>query len=211
MVQAVIFDFDMTLVDSVYAITRGLNKMADHFNLSKVDENDTRRVMSLSAKDFWRTLWGYHDEAWTDYFLKVVAIEEGSYLEPAPGAEELLKQLKSEGKSLGLATNRGDAWGPLASLGLGPYFDTAVCANDVVNSKPAPDMLLMVMEQMQVDPADTVFVGDSISDMEAAARAGLRGLGLTDGGTSKEDLLKAGAWLVRRNLDELREFLCSPY
>ncbi|MDL2259755.1 HAD family hydrolase [Deltaproteobacteria bacterium OttesenSCG-928-K17] len=211
MVQTVIFDFDMTLVDSIYAITRGLNKMAAHFNLRQVDDSDTRRVMSLPPKDFWSTLWGPHDEAWTDYFLKHVAAEEGDYLEPAPGATDLLSRLRAEGKSLGLATNRHDAWGALASVGLGKYFDTAIGAGDVAEGKPAPDMLLAIMEQMQSDPGETVFIGDSVSDMQAAVRAGIRGAGVTDGGTSREDLLKAGAWQVRQNLSELSDFLCSPY
>ncbi len=203
MVKAVIFDFDMTLVNSVQAITRGLNKMAAHFNLRPVDENDTRRVMSLEAKDFWSALWGGYDKAWQDFFLAEVAAQERHYLEVTPGAAAVLERLKKGGLSLALATNRDNAWAALASIGLARYFDTAVGSGDVSRGKPAPDMLLLAMDQMRADPAQTFYIGDAVFDMQAAARAGIRGVGVLEGGTPREDLLRAGAWQVRENLRDL--------
>ncbi|MDR0881665.1 MAG: HAD family hydrolase [Candidatus Adiutrix sp.] len=207
MIQTVIFDFDLTLVDSVYAITCGLNKMARHFNLPPVDEDDTRRVMSLEAKDFWFNLWGCYDEAWKDFFIHEVSANEGEHLQLTPGALKLVRRLKSEGLGLALATNRDNAWAALASIGLAQYFDTAVGVADVARGKPAPDMLLMVMDQMQTDPGHSLYIGDAISDMEAAARAGIRGVGILEGGQSREDLIRAGAWQVRENLNDLDDIL----
>ena len=207
MVRTIIFDFDMTLVDSIYAITRGLNKMAEHFNLRQVDENDTRRVMSLEAKDFWKTLWGYDDPAWRDYFVKAVAGQEKNYLEVSPGAVELLRRLRNKGFGVGLATNRDNAWYALASIGLAKYFDTAVGSRDVSRGKPSPDMLLLAMNQMGADPGQTVYIGDSPYDMEAASKAGVRAVGVLEGGTSREDLLAAGAWQVRPTLNDLDDIL----
>jgi haloacid dehalogenase superfamily, subfamily IA, variant 3 with third motif having DD or ED/haloacid dehalogenase superfamily, subfamily IA, variant 1 with third motif having Dx(3-4)D or Dx(3-4)E len=203
MVRTVIFDFDMTLVDSIYAITRGLNKMARHFNLPAVVESDTRRVMSFPAKDFWRNLWGYHDEAWNEYFVNEVASQEKNYLELTPGALETLKKLKRQGLSLALATNRDNAWAALASMGLARYFDTAVGSADVAQGKPAPDMILMAMGQLNADPGRTLYVGDAVFDMEAANRAGIRAVGVLEGGTSRAELIRAGAWQVRENLGDL--------
>lgn len=203
MVRTVIFDFDMTLVDSIYAITRGLNKMARHFNLPAVSESDTRRVMSFQAKDFWRNLWGYHDVAWNDYFVNEVAAQESNYLELAPGALETLMKLKRNGLGLALATNRDNAWAALASMGLASYFDTAVGSGDVAQGKPAPDMILMAMGQLNADPGRTLYVGDAVFDMEAANRAGIRAVGLLEGGTSRDELIRAGAWQVRETLGDL--------
>lgn len=203
MVKAVIFDFDMTLVDSIYAITLGLNKMAHHFNLPKVDESDTRRVISYPAKEFWLKLWGYHNEEWNAYFLSEVASHESNYLELTPGALKTLKKLKRKGLSLAMVTNRDNAWGALASMGLASYFDTAVGSRDVANGKPAPDMLKVAMSQMNAEPGQTLYIGDSVFDMQAANRAGVRAVGMLLGGTSKEELIKAGAWLVRDTLNDL--------
>ncbi len=207
MLRTVIFDFDMTLVDSICAITRGLNQMADHFGLTRVNENDTRRVMSLEAREFWSTLWGHHDDAWQEFFLREVAKNEKNYLEITPGAVELLEKMKTAGLGLGLATNRTNAWSALTSIGLASYFDAAVGSGDVTRGKPAPDMLLLALDRLGADAAHTIYIGDAVFDMEAAARAGIRGVGLVEGGTSREDLLKAGAWQVRDNLRDLDDLL----
>ena len=207
MVRTVIFDFDMTLVDSIYAITRGLNKMAEHFNLRRVDESDTRRVISLEAKEFWKALWGREDPAWRDYFVTAVAGQEKNYLEVAPGAVDLLRRLKDEGFGVGLATNRDNAWYALGAIGLAKYFDTAVGSRDVPRGKPSPDMILMAMEQMGASPGQTIYVGDSPYDMQAASKAGIRAVGVLEGGTSRADLLAAGAWQVRPTLSDLDDIL----
>lgn len=211
MFQTIIFDFDMTLVNSINAITIGLNKMARHFGLPPVHESDTRRVMSSEAKNFWRNLWGYHDEAWNDFFLNEVADQEKFYLEIAPGAVDLLAALKNEGRHIGLATNRSDAWQALSSIGLSVYFDEAVGSGEVAQGKPAPDMLLLIMDKLKADPSTTLYIGDAPVDMEAARRGGIRGVGILAGGSSKEELLKAGAWQVRPTIKDLGRLLnCRP-
>lgn len=207
MAQTVIFDFDMTLVDSIRAITRGLNKIAARFNLPPVDESDTHRVMSLATVDFWTALWGRYDEEWSRYFVAEVAQDEKKHLEMAPGTEDFLKDLKAAGMQLALATNRDDAWQALGSAGLAAYFDTAVGCQDVPRPKPAPDMLLLVMEQLKAEPGRTIYIGDAVFDMKAAGAAGIRAIGLTQGGVDRETLLAAGAWQVRDTLLEARPLL----
>jgi HAD superfamily hydrolase (TIGR01509 family) len=207
MLRTVIIDFDLTLVDSIDAITRGLNQMADHFGLRRVDANDTRRVMSLAVREFWSTLWGDYDDAWEEFFLREVDRNESQYLVIYPGVVEFLEKAKAAGLSLGLATNRGNAWSALTAVGLAAYFDAAVGSGDVARGKPAPNMLLMALNRLGADAASTIYVGDAVFDMEAAARAGIRGVGLTEGGTSREDLSKAGAWQVRDKFRDLDEFI----
>lgn len=207
MAQTVILDFDMTLVDSIRAITRGLNKIAERFGLRHVNAGDTRRVISLPAKSFWSALWGRYEEEWSRYFLAEVSKEEKNYLEITPGAKELLRDLKAAGIQVALATNRDDAWRALASIDLAGYFDTAVGSLDVPRGKPAPDMLLLVMEQLRAEPGRCIYIGDSAFDMEAAAAAGIRAIGLTQGGLDRAALLAAGAWQVRDKLAESRDLL----
>lgn len=207
MAQTVILDFDMTLVNSIRAITRGLNKIAERFGLSPVDESDTHKVMSLPTPAFWSTLWGCYDAEWSRYFVDVVSKEEKNYLEISPGAMEFLADLKRAGFQLALATNRDDAWKALASTGMASYFDTAVGCLDVPRGKPAPDMLLLAMEHLKATPSRTVYIGDAVFDMNAAVAAGIRGIGLTQGGLNRETLMAAGAWQVRDTLAEARPLL----
>ena len=203
MIRHVILDFDMTLVNSLLAITRGLNRLARHFSLKEVTEAEVRRVMHLECQAMWSGLWGAYDPAWHDFFITQMAGEEKSSLAVVPGARELLRDLKKKGLSLALATNRDRPWEALVAVGLAPYFDSAVGALEVASGKPAPDMLLLVMERLQADPDQSIFVGDAPSDMTAAARAGLRGVGLLEGVGSSDELLDAGAWLVLAALSDL--------
>ena len=206
MISHVILDFDMTLVNSLFAITRGLNQMARHFGLKEVTEAETRAVMHLECQAMWTGLWGTYEEAWLDFFITRMADEEKKHLTVVPGAAQLLRDLKKRGLGLALATNRDRPWQALASVGLAPYFDTAAGALEVARGKPAPDMLRLVMERLQADPDQTIFIGDAPSDMTAAVQAGVRGVGLLEGGgSSGEELLAAGAWQIRAALPDLAD------
>ena len=206
MIRNVILDFDMTLVNSLFAITRGLNIMARNFGLKEVTEAEARAVMHLECQAMWSGLWGAYDETWHDFFITRMADEEKNHLTVVPGAVDLLRGLKKMGLSLALATNRDRPWEALAAVGLAPYFDTAVGALEVASGKPAPDMLRLAMKRLEADPGQTVFIGDAPSDMTAAVRAGVRGVGLLEGGGySGGELLAAGAWRIRARLTDLAD------
>jgi len=203
MISHIILDFDMTLVNSLRAITMGINRLARHFGLKEAAEAEVRAVMHLDCQAMWSGLWGRYDPAWHDFFVTIMAGEEKKHLTVIPGAADLLRGLKKKGLGLGLATNRDRPWEALASVGLAPYFDSAAGALEVARVKPAPDMLWLVMERLEAIPEQTVFVGDAPSDMAAAARAGVRGVGLLAGGGDRGELLAAGAWQILPALPDL--------
>jgi len=206
LIRHVIFDFDMTLVDSLAVITRGLNRMAGHFGLRKVTQAEARAVLHLEAPALWSGLWGRYDQAWHDFFLAQVAGNEKDGLVVVSGALDLLRDLKKKGLSLALATNRDHPWSALAATGLAPFFDSAVGALEVARGKPAPDMLWLALERLQADPDQTIFIGDAPSDMTAAAQAGLKSVGLLEGGGADgQELLAAGAWQIRTRLTDLAD------
>ena len=205
--KTVIFDFDMTLVDSICAITRGLNLMATHFGLAAVNEDDTRRVICLESSEFWSNLWGEYNPEWNDFFLKEVAHQEKDYLKIMPGATALLTELKAAGVKLALATNRNNAWAALAAINLAHYFDTAVGVSDVAKGKPAPDMINLALTRLQADPARTIMVGDAVYDIRAAVAAGVRAVGVLGGGGDRDRLMEAGAWQVCDNLEAVGDIL----
>ena len=59
--------------------------------------------------------------------------------------------------------------------GLAPYFDLAVCADDVENPKPAADPLLFVASYFGISPGEILFLGDAPYDMQCAKAAGAKG------------------------------------
>ncbi len=95
-----------------------------------------------------------------------------------PGVREALERIREVGFILGIATNGEGSLteAMIRTLGVNHLFDVVVGAGDVVNAKPAPDMILLACRRVGIDPRETVFVGDSLEDMQAGREAGVRAL-----------------------------------
>lgn len=107
--------------------------------------------------------------------------EEGSHLFPA--VAETLAALRAGGFALGVVTNKPTPFvAPiLKALGIDPYFSVVIGGDDVQNKKPHPEPLLLMANKLSVTAAGLLFVGDSRNDIQAAAAAGCRSVGLTYG------------------------------
>jgi len=91
-----------------------------------------------------------------------------------PGVGNTLHSLKEMGFTLGIATN-----GPSQTtkdlfkmLGVYGLFSVIIGSEDLVNSKPSPDLLLAACEKANIPPSNTVYIGDQPVDAEAAKAAG---------------------------------------
>jgi phosphoglycolate phosphatase len=95
-----------------------------------------------------------------------------------PGVGEALGRMRGAGFRLGIATNGegSSAEAMVRVLGVDHLFDVVVGAGDVVEAKPAPDMILLACRRVGVAPGEAVFVGDSPEDMLAGREAGVRAL-----------------------------------
>ncbi|MDR1578469.1 MAG: HAD family hydrolase [Deltaproteobacteria bacterium] len=205
MINTLIFDLDMTLVDSLAACARGANLLANRLGLRPVTEAEVLQTISLSTPDFWRAIWGRSQPEWMDCFVQEILPSLTEKITIYPGVEEFLSVARSRGYLLAVATNRSHPWIDLASLGLAKYFDTVVGISEVARPKPDPDILLTVLKNFGQTCDEAIYFGDSISDMEAARAAGIKGLGLLQGGVTAEELTKAGAWMTRANLPACRD------
>lgn len=89
---------------------------------------------------------------------------------------KLLPELKKKGIKIALATNLGrhSAESFLEESGLIDLLDYMACADDAA-FKPAPDMIELIMDEAWVQPEDTLMVGDTLQDMQAARSAGVAG------------------------------------
>jgi HAD superfamily hydrolase (TIGR01509 family) len=207
MLSAIIFDLDMTLVDSLSACAAGANLLAGHFGLPEKSEAEVLKALSLPTKEFWVALWGRYESRWPSYFDEVVVPKVFKMAKLFPDTIDILSASKRKGYLLGLATNRANPWRDLAAYDMAKWFDTAVGATDVPRPKPDPDMALTVVKQLGVEPSRTIYVGDSPADMACARSAGIKALGLLQGGCDQEALLAAGADLIRPTLGACREAL----
>ena len=198
-----LFDFDMTLVDSVGGVTVGMNALADAKELERVSREDVLRAQGMTMTNIWRTYWGdIVEEDWMEYYLAHFAELEKEHYELLPGCREMLEALKANGIRIGVVTNRFSAKEAVADAGLCELVDIVVGLEDGVEPKPNPAPLLYALDRLGVERTAAVYVGDTDIDMQAAVAAGIPGIGVITGSTSRERLVAAGAW---RTTDDLRE------
>lgn len=172
MKQHIIFDMDGTLVDSSVTIANAINAVRKNLSLEPMDKkqilekvNDPHLNPALyfyEAKVFTP-----EHEAWfSSYYTKHHEEELLLY----DGIEALLKELKSKGFKLSVATNayRVSTLQSLSHLNVLPYFDGVACYDDVKHGKPQPDMLEKLLKDLNISIEASLFIGDSDRDKLSA-------------------------------------------
>ena len=135
------------------------------------------------------------------------ATDRKELLKPVPGIRALLAHLKESGFFTALATNdeRKDTEAMISDLGWGGLFDLVLCSGEVRQPKPHPEMVLSICHQLSVSPLETVFIGDSVTDMKMGRRAGLAlTIGIVEGGVTPREELEKVADLVVDSIWELK-------
>jgi HAD superfamily hydrolase (TIGR01509 family) len=125
------------------------------------------------------------------------------------GAPELLRACKEQGLKVVLASSADsrELAALRAALNADDAIDDATSSGDVERSKPAPDLVQVALEKARVGPQEAVFVGDTVWDVQACAKAGVPCIGLLSGGISREELQGAGAAEVYLGPADLLEAL----
>lgn len=212
---AVLFDIDGTLVDSNYlhvdAWQRafhevGLPVAAWHIHRSiGMDGSTLVDQLSKGADDAVQTrLKDLH----TRYYEA-----DAELLTTLPGARQLLQRVAESDLQVVLATSAPANELALlrSTLACDDLVSAITSSEDVEQAKPSPDIVNVALEKAGVSACDAVFVGDTVWDVEAAARAGVPCIAVLSGGISRGDLENAGAAAVFEDAQHLCEHLgASP-
>jgi HAD superfamily hydrolase (TIGR01509 family) len=200
--DAVIFDLDGTLVDSnplhveawVRAFARYGYKVPPDRIFVEVGKGGDNLVPSVIGKEAVKKDGDKLRNAQPEEFEKLAG-ERG--LKPFPRARELLDEVRRRGLKTVLATSSNKKQLRVneenSGLKVSERVDLVVNADDIEKSKPAPDLVVAAVKKLGMSPAQCAMVGDTPYDAQSARHAGVVCLGLTCGGFSREDLLKAGA------------------
>ncbi len=182
----IIFDWDGTLCDSVAQIVGSVQSAARELGLEVPSDEAASNIIGLSLPQAMRVLYPeapdtLQVEMAQLYSRHYVASEDGP---PRlyPGALETLQAIKDRGLEIAVATgkSRRGLNRVLGVLGLETFFHASRCADETC-SKPDPLMLVELMTERGVHPAEVVMVGDSEYDLEMAARAGVASVGVSYG------------------------------
>ena len=171
----IIFDVDRTLVDSYHPELTTLQE-ALYLVTGKHYENDVMdKLTVLTTDEFFRFL-GIDD----DVILKQINYHWGRLLQNSPvtmfiDIPEILTFLSEEHCFLAIATSR--TWEELEEIDdlmkILSIFDCVITSDKVEKPKPNPESILTILDQYHLQPRETVYVGDSKSDMLAAKSAGV--------------------------------------
>ena len=114
-----------------------------------------------------------------------------------PNVMETLKELKSRGIILTIASSRSNASleAYIKNLGLSSTITYILGANDVKEGKPNPEAVPKTLEAHNIPAEEAIVVGDTIFDIEMGRNAGTKTCGVTYGNGSRESMSKAD-WLI---------------
>ena len=124
------------------------------------------------------------------------------------GVMELLNMLRSAGCKTAIVSNKAD-YGvqELAKQYFSGALDAACGERAGIAKKPAPDMLLAIMQRLGADKATTIYIGDSDTDIETARNAGVPCIGACWGFRGREFLEQHGATLLAETPSDIQKFL----
>ena len=211
-----IFDLDGTLVDTVERrIVAWLQAFeeagipASREAVSPLIGADGKAVARRIAKQAGRTL--------DDDTVETIDRRSGEIYQalnvdprPLPGALELAAALERAGIPWAIGTSsRREQVRPSVDALMLEKEPTIVDGSHVEHAKPAPDLLLMAADQLQVEPTRVWYVGDSTFDMQAAVSAGMHPIGVTTGSADAGALREAGAEEVIPSLLDLEQRISS--
>ncbi|CAM5415353.1 HAD family hydrolase [Streptomyces griseomycini] len=194
MERAAVFDVDGTLVDTnhlhVTAWWEAL-RQAGH----RVPMHAVHRAVGLSSSDLVAHLLGEDRDGELSAAHKALYGQYFDRLPALPDAGRLLKRLHGDGWKVVLATSAGGAElsALRRALGADEAITATASADDVAEGKPAPEPVEHALELAGVPAERAVFVGDTVWDMRAGSRAGVRCVGVLCGGIPRADLEEAGA------------------
>ncbi|MFF5402892.1 HAD family hydrolase [Streptomyces misionensis] len=217
MERAAVFDVDGTLVDTnhLHVVTWWeAFRQAGH----DVPMHAVHRAVGLGSSDLIAHLLGEdRDREQDDALSAAHKALYGQYFDrlPAlPGAGELLRRLHHDGWTVVLATSAsGSELGALRrAIDADEAITDTASSDDVQQGKPAPEPVEHALELAGAPASRAVFVGDTVWDMRAGAKAGVRCVGVLCGGLPRADLEEAGAEAVYADpADLLARLDTSPF
>jgi phosphoglycolate phosphatase len=185
--QAILFDLDGTLIDSVPDLTAALDASLEQLNYSPAGIERVRAWVGNGARKLVQRALAFAleipearlDDTLVDQLLAEFFEHYGQQTCEQtilyPGVSEAVNHWHAQGIKMACVTNKPARFSQpiLAHFGLQAIMPVLVGGDTLAVRKPDPAPLLLACEQLGVAVANTVMVGDSVNDVEAARAAGM--------------------------------------
>ncbi|MGI8910677.1 MAG: HAD family hydrolase [Rubrobacteraceae bacterium] len=196
MVRVVVLDVDGTLMDTNYQHTEAWARAMAEVGHPASRAEVHRRIGKGSDMLISEFVEDEEAAKKVDELHAGIYLDLQQYAQALPGAKELIAALYDGGYEVWLVTSATpeELEKHLEKLEANGRLAGIVNSSEVERSKPAPDLFELALEKAGARPNETIAVGDSIWDVEAAKAAGVRTVAvLTGGAFGAEELKEAGA------------------
>ena len=209
MVDAVVFDIDGTLLDSVDFHAKA---WAETFHRFGIDISVTQ-VRTQIGKGGDQLMPVFVPKEYLEHRRRIKVGAEPPFpgdlsarIRPFPKVRELFERLRADGKRIAVASSATndeiEAYKRIAQIE--DLLNAETSADDADRSKPHPDVFLAAIEGLPgIDLNRMIVIGDTPYDAEAASKAGMAMIGVLCGGFPEQDIRKAGAIAIYRDPADL--------
>ena len=211
--KAIIFDLDGTLLDTLTDLAEGTNYALRVNGFPERTPDEIRRFVGNGAR---KLIERAVPDGQIEAALEQVRQDFNIYYKvhckdhtaPYSGIMEMLQELVQQGYALGVVSNKPD----FAVQELIPEYFPRIFASvsgerQGVAKKPAPDLILEAMKNLQADSSNAVYVGDSEVDLEAAVNAGIPCISVAWGFKGKKFLEEQQAEMIIEKPSEIQKYL----
>ena len=212
--KVVMLDFDGTIARTIPAILHASEKMLKMHGYT-IDPVQVERNFGLALPEAFRCF--ANDPTIDDETIEQMVVEFNNIyreeceplIELFDGVAVTLDALKRAGVTLLIASNniRSVLERLTSRLNIAHYFDGIICADDVVSTKPSPDIALLALERYGVNGNEALVVGDSTYDMDMGRGANCDLCGVSFGSHTPEMLRAKGARYVIDDYSELKDIV----
>jgi len=216
MKKAVIFDLDGTLSDSIQSIKYSADRAVAPFGYGPFDVEQYKYFVGDGAANLIKRALAAGGDTQLVHFEEAFALYRKLFkdncmykVQPYEGIRELLAAMKEQGVKITVLSNKphAETINVIETLFGKGYFDVIQGQKDNVAIKPSPEGALQILEQIHISPADTLYLGDTATDMKTGKNTGAFTVGALWGFRDRQELEEGGADAIIAHPGELLNFV----
>lgn len=183
MIKAVIFDLDGVIVSTDDCHYEAWKKMADEEGIY-FDKEINNRLRGVSRMDSLEIILERAEKEYSDSEKEEMAERKNNYykefitkLTPSdilPGAMNTLEELRKNGIKVAIGSSSKNTPVILRQIGLDNYFDAVSDGNNIIKSKPDPEVFLKAADMLGIPYGECAIVEDADAGIEAGNSAGMK-------------------------------------
>ena len=187
MIKACIFDLDGVIVDTAKYHFQGWLRLARHLEIPFTEEDNEKmkgisrmasleKILELGSKEYSDRDKQKFCMTKNTWYLELIQRMDNKDI--LPGISEFLAHLKENDVKIALGSASKNARFVLDKIGLMDDFQIIIDGNDVIKSKPDPEVFLKGANGLNVNPSEAIVIEDSAKGIEAAIAGGFYSIGI---------------------------------